>query len=62
MLINTTGNNIFKVTTPTKQTQKDIFDLEIFDKKKIHYLPDPVFLKKDLKKNIQTVFLKKDIF
>ncbi len=54
------NNNIFKVTTPTKQTQKDIFDLEIFDKKKIYYLPDPVFLKEDLKKKYSNSFVKKN--
>ena len=53
------NKNIFKVTTPTKQTQKNIFDLEIFDKKKIHYLPDPVFLKKDLQKKYSNSFFKK---
>ena len=43
----------FKVTTPTKQTYTDIMRLKIFDKKKLRYLPDPVFLKKDVFKKFK---------
>ncbi len=43
----------FKITTPTKQTYTDIKKLQIFDRKKLQYLPDPVFLKKDISKKFK---------
>ena len=48
------SSNIFKVTTPTKQTFFDIKNSKIFEKNKLKYLPDPVFDLKEfnrLKKN-----------
>ena len=36
------GKKIFKITTPTRLTSEFLKENEIFDEKKIHYLPDPI--------------------
>ena len=47
--------NINFITVPTKETLKNLKKMNIFDSSKIYYLPDPVFIKKQMNKN----FLKK---
>ncbi|WP_440653639.1 glycosyltransferase [Candidatus Pelagibacter sp. HIMB1506] len=44
-------NNIHFVTVPTIQTLNKIKKMNIFDQKKLYYLPDPVFLKKEINSN-----------
>ena len=38
--------NIQFVTVPTKETLKNLKKMNIFDPSKLHFLPDPVFIKK----------------
>ena len=42
------------VTTPTKETYKELKKMNIFDNSKIHVLPDPVFIENKIKKNFRT--------
>ena len=41
------------VTVPTKETFFKLKKMNIFDNSKIHYLPDPVFIEKKIKKKIK---------
>ena len=41
-------NNISFITVPTKETLKNLQSLNIFNKSKIYYLPDPVYIKKQI--------------
>ena len=40
--------NISFITVPTKETLKNLQSLNIFNKSKIYYLPDPVYIKKQI--------------
>jgi len=42
--------NISFITVPTKETLKNLKKMNIFDSTKIHYLPDPVFIQRKIKK------------
>ena len=44
--------NINFITVPTKETLKNLKKMNIFNSSQIHYLPDPVFIKKQIHKNV----------
>ena len=48
-------NNIEFVTVPTQETLKNLKKMNIFDSTKIHFLPDPVFIKKQVEKNFDII-------
>ena len=41
------------VTVPTKETLKNLKKMNIFDPSKLHYLQDPVFIKKKINQNLK---------
>jgi len=45
--------NIEFVTVPTKETLKNLKKMNIFDSSKVHYLPDPVFIKLKINENLK---------
>ena len=45
--------NIQFVTVPTKETLKNLKKMNIFDPSKLHFLPDPVFIKKKINQNLK---------
>jgi len=45
--------NIEFVTVPTKETLKNLKKMNIFDPSKLHYLQDPVFIKKKINQNLK---------
>ena len=45
--------NIEFVTVPTKETLKNLKKMNIFDPSKLHFLPDPVFIKKKINQNLK---------
>ena len=47
------GKNIEFITVPTKETLKNLKKMNIFDSSKLHYLQDPVFIKKNINKNLK---------
>ena len=52
-------NNIEFITVPTKETFKNLKKMNIFDSSKIHYLPDPVFIKKQIDKGFNKIIKNK---
>ena len=59
-------NNINLITCPTKATQKDIIKLNLVEKSKVIYLPDPIIeineILKKKKNNLMEVKLKENFF
>ena len=60
MLWKISKNNIEFITVPTEETFKNLKKLNIFDSSKIHFLPDPVFIREQINKDFNKMIKNKN--